>query len=527
MKRSPAILLVLTAAFSLATLAPRAQTARPADHAAVDRLALTPPMGWYPWNEFGQEPQNETLIRQIADALVKSGMKDAGYSYVGPDEGICFSRGADGQLTPNLARYPSGLRGLGDEIHGLGLKYALYTDAGTLTCSKAMPGTRGHEIEDMPSFAAWRADYLKIDWCNTKGQDIVGTYTALGKAQRAAGRPIVHSLCSWGDGEPWKWAAAIGHMWRTTGDICGPGRANWAEALKIASLNEKLHEAAGPGHWNDPDMMIAGMDGLTDTENRSFFSLWCMMAAPLMAGNDLRRMTDATVRVLTNLEAIAINQDPLGVQGRIVRRDGAAEIWAAKPLVDGSRAVLVFNKGNAPATVNVTWADAGFPDGSTLFVRDVWDHKTTGPRRDAIAVTVAPDGASFLRVSKTNRFPIPPIIVADKYRVVLRAEGASTSTLSGAITVLNAGSDELPAWKVAPGLPAWLTVTVTRHGRSQTLTNTVSTAGLATGSYHAVVRADNVEPVSGKPMSALYYDVDVEVTGRGSRKTDGGKEEPQ
>jgi hypothetical protein len=160
-------------------------------------------------------------------------------------------------------------------------------------------------------------------------------------------------------------------------------------------------------------------------------------------------------------------------------------------------------------------------------VRDVWDHKTTGPRRDAIAVTVAPDGASFLRVSKTNRFPIPPIIVADKYRVVLRAEGASISTLSGAITVLNAGNDELPAWKVAPGLPAWLTVTVTRHGRSQTLTNTVSTAGFATGSYHAVVRADNVEPVSGKPMSALYYDVDVEVTGRGSRKTDGGKEEPQ
>ncbi|MGE5358697.1 MAG: glycoside hydrolase family 27 protein [Bacteroidales bacterium] len=523
MRPSPAILVTLATSLSLAALAPRAQTLGPADHAAVDHLALTPPMGWYPWNEFGQEPQNETLIREIADALVKSGMKDAGYAYVGPDEGICFSRGADGRLTPNLARYPSGLRGLGDYIHGLGLKYALYTDAGTRTCSKAMPGTKGHETEDMASFAAWRADYVKIDWCNTEGQDIVKTYTALSRAQRAAGRPIIHSLCSWGDGEPWKWAASIGHMWRTTGDICGPGHADWSEAIKIAGLNEKLYGAAGPGHWNDPDMMIAGMDGLSDTQNRSFFSLWCMMAAPLMAGNDLRRMTDATARVLTNQEAIAINQDPLGVQGRIVRMDGAVEIWAAKPLFDGSRAVLVFNKGKAPATIKVTWEDAGFPDAAALFVRDLWDHKTTGPHGGGIPVTVAPDGASFLRVSKSERFAIPPIIVADTYRIVLHTEGESGKTLSGAITVRNAGSDELPTWKVASGLPAWLTVTVARNGKTQTLTNTVSTAGLPKGSYHAVVRADTIEPVSGKPLSALYYDVDVEVTSAGHRDTNGGK----
>ena len=185
-------------------------------HAEVDGLALTPPMGWYPWNMFGEEPQNEKLIREIADALVASGMKDAGYAYVGPDEGICFSRGADGKLTPNLERYPSGLRGLGDYIHARASSTRSTPTPGSKTCSAAMPGTKDHEFEDMRSFAEWRADYIKIDWCNTEGQDIVDPYSLLGEAQRAAGRPVVHSLCSWGDGYPWNWAGAIGHMWRTT-----------------------------------------------------------------------------------------------------------------------------------------------------------------------------------------------------------------------------------------------------------------------------------------------------------------------
>ena len=267
---------------------------RPASiHAASDGLAMTPPMGWYPWNAFGEGPQNEKLIKETVDVLVSSGMKDAGYAYVGPDEGICFSRDAGGQLQSNLARYPSGMRGLGDYIHKQGLKYALYTDAGTRTCSKAMPGAKDHENEDMATFAQWRADYVKIDWCNTQGQDIVKTYTKLRDAQRAAGRPIVHSLCSWGQGQPWEWAAAVGHLWRTTIDICGPGQADWARAMKVAAANEKLYAYAGPGHWNDPDMMIVGMGGLSESQNRSFFSLWCVMAAPLIAGNDLRNMTPA------------------------------------------------------------------------------------------------------------------------------------------------------------------------------------------------------------------------------------------
>jgi len=502
-------------------LAPRsgAQDQPSAVEAGNNHLALTPPMGWYPWNEFGQDPQNEKLIKEMVDALVSSGLKEAGYTYIGPDEGICFSRDRSGKLTSNLERYPSGLRGLGDYIHRKGLKYALYTDAGTHTCSDAMPGTKDHEYEDMAAFAAWRADYLKVDWCNTQGQDVARTYATLRDALHAAGRPIVYSLCSWGEGEPWKWAASVGNLWRTTGDICSPGKADWDNAMKIVAANEKLYEAAGPGHWNDPDMMIAGMDGLSEAQNRSFFSLWCMMAAPLMAGNDLRKMPLSTVQILTNQEAIGINQDPLGIPGRIVRRDGQVEIWAGKRLFDGSQGVLVFNPGATSAQVQVAWPDLGLVESEELYVRNLWTHQSTGPHKAGISVVVAPNDVVLLRIAKTNAFPVPPIIVADTYLVSLRASGSSAQKLKGMVTVKTNGSDELPLWKVQPGLPPWLSVAVTRNGKSQTLTNTASTAGLKQGLYHALVRADNVEPVSRRPMSALYYDVDLEIVGTSSGGT--------
>ncbi len=479
-----------------------------------DGLALTPPMGWYPWNTFGQEPQNETLVKEIADALVASGMKGAGYAYVGPDEGICFYRDDGGKLTTNLKRYPSGLRGLGDDIHAKGLKYALYTDAGSRTCSTAMPGTKGHEFDDMKSFAEWRADYVKIDWCNTEGMEPMPAYALLHKAQLAAGRPIVHSLCSWGDGSPWLWAAPVGHLWRTTSDICEPGKAEWGLAMKMAFANEKLYPWAGPGHWNDPDMMIAGMPGLSEAQNRSFFSLWCMMAAPLMAGNDLRDMTKSTVDILTNLEAIGINQDPLGVQGHIIRRSGAVSLWAAKPLFDGSQAVLLYNQGTSREVVEIKLAEVGIDGKAVFYVRDLWAHVTGGPSTSpegTLSVSVPPNDVKMLRISKSDDFPLPPIIVADSYRVSVRAVGPTGRKLSGTITVTNKGSAELPLWKVKGNLPAWLTVSVTRDVKNQTFTNTIMTAGLKRGMYHAVVRADNIEPVSGKPMSAIYYDVDLEI----------------
>jgi len=532
MRRAPFLIMGIALALSFPTQAARAQSAPPKVRAAEDGLALTPPMGWYPWNEFGQGPQNEKLIKETVDALISSGMKDAGYVYVGPDEGICFSRGAYGKLTSNLERYPSGLRGLGDYIHQRGLKYALYTDAGARTCSKAMPGTEDHEFDDMAAFAAWRADYLKVDWCNTQGlaqhspaahnvapdkQDVAAAYAKLRDAQQAAGRPIIFSLCSWGVGEPWEWGASVGHLWRTTGDICSPGKANWSTAMKNAAANEKLYAAAGPGHWNDPDMLITGMDGMSEIQNRSFFSLWCMMAAPLIAGNDLRKMTASTIEILTNREAIGIDQDPLGIQGHIVRREGLAEIWAGKRLFDGSQAVLVFNAGTAPAEVRVTWPDIGSTESAALYVRNLWTHRTTGPHRGGLTVTVPPSDVAMLRISKSRAFPVPPVIVADSYWLSFRVTASGPQKLTEAIKVKTNGSDELPLWKVRPGLPSWLTVVVTRHGNSQKLSNTVSTAVLAKGLYHAVVRADNIEPVSGLPISALYYDVDLEVAGGEAR----------
>ena len=478
--------------------------------ASQDGLAMTPPMGWYPWNEFGQEPQNEKLIKEIADAMVTSGMREAGYSYVGPDEGICFFRGADGQLATNLKRYPSGLRGLGDYIHNKGLKYALYTDAGTRTCSKAMPGTKGHELADMRKFAQWRCDYLKIDWCNTSGMDVAKAYTKLRKAQRAAGRPIMHSLCTWGKGKPWHWAAAVGHLWRTTGDICAPGRANWEKAAKIAMINQRLYQHAGPGHWNDPDMMITGMRGVSEAQNRGFFSLWCIMASPLLAGNDLRSMSKSTIEILTNIEAIAVNQDPLGKQGHVVRTDGKVSIWAGKPLFDGSQAVLAFNQAAAPADVRIRWADVGLNDKAELYARNLWAHKTTGPHAGGLSVRVAPNDVAIFRISKNRAFPIPPIIWADSYQVTFRGGDAMTARgLSKAIKITNRGTHALGAWKVTSKLPDWLNVTVVKGDHVQTVTCTASTAGLERGLYHVLVRLDNKDPVSGRALSAFYFDVDL------------------
>jgi alpha-galactosidase len=504
-------LLLAVAAAGIFALAPVAQEPAPAIRAGFDGLGLTPPMGWYPWNMFGEDPQTEALIKEIADAMVTSGLRDAGYAYVGPDEGICFSRGADGRLTPNLARYPSGLRGLGDYIHSLGLKYALYTDAGTRTCSGAMPGTRGREVEDMRAFADWRADYIKIDWCNTEGQDIVQSYAALDAAQRAVGRPLVHSLCSWGEGSPWLWAARFGHLWRTTSDICAPGRADWELALRVAFANERLSAHAGPGRWNDPDMMIVGMPGLSDAQNRSLFSLWCVMAAPLIAGNDLRTMTPETAAILTNPEAIAIDQDPFGVQGRILWTDGNVSIWGGKRLFDGSQAVLVFNRSRHPADARIDWKDLGIDPAARCFVRNLWTRRTQGPLTGGLSVGIAPDDVVFLRIAPSDDFPRPPVLWADSYRVALRAESRSPRTLTGSIKVTNGGSAELPFWTIGGGLPRWLSVRVVKDGRSQVFVNTVATAGLKKGLYHALVRADNVEPVSGLPMTSLYYDVDLEV----------------
>jgi len=260
-------------------------------------------------------------------------------------------------------------------------------------------------------------------------------------------------------------------------------------------------------------MMVVGMPGLTEAQNRSLFSLWCLMAAPLMAGNDLRGMTKETVACLTNLEAIAVDQDPLGVQGHVVWNDGNVSLWAGKPLFDGSQAVLVFNQSRHAVDKRVAWTEIGQDVADRLFVRNVWTHVTSGPLEGGVSVNVAPDDAALLRVAKSADFPLPPILVADTYLLSFRAGAAGPKTLRGTVTITDKGSGDLPLWTVRGPLPEWLSVEVVKQARQQTFVNTVSTAGLKKGTYHALVRADNVEPRSGKPLTALYYDIDLVVLG--------------
>ena len=250
-------------------------------------------MGWNSWNKFGCNV-SEKLIRGTADALVASGMKDAGYEYVVIDDCWQVSRAADGSIVVDAERFPSGMKALADYVHSKGLKFGIYSDAGTKTCA-GRPGSKDHEAQDAKSYASWGVDYLKYDWCSSEGQDTRDSYMKMSQALRATGRPIVFSLCEWGSTKPWTWAQGVGELWRATGDIqdcwdCGKSWGGMGVA-HIIDLMDGLYAYAGPGHWNDPDMLEVGNGGLNMTENRAHFSFWALFAAPLMAGNDLEAMS--------------------------------------------------------------------------------------------------------------------------------------------------------------------------------------------------------------------------------------------
>ncbi|PYV66188.1 MAG: alpha-galactosidase [Acidobacteria bacterium] len=369
-------------------------------------LALTPPMGWNTWNKFACNVSDE-LVRGMADAMVKSGMKDAGYQYVVIDDCWQVSRDANGTIVVDSQRFPNGMKAVADYVHSVGLKFGIYSDAGTMTCQKR-PAGLGHEYQDARTYASWGVDYLKYDWCNTlPGQDARSSYANIRQALDASGRPIVLSICEWGKAQPWLWGKEVGgNLWRTTDDIQDrwAGKKEWSPGnccnngmLDIVDANAELYSHAGPGHWNDPDMLEVGNGGMTTTEYRSHFSLWALMAAPLIAGNDLRSMTPEIHDILTNKEVIAIDQDPLGRQGRRVWKDGDLEIWS-KQLQDGSRAVILLNRGASSHDITMTWEQIGYPAHLGATVRDLWAHKNLGKFAEKYSAAVESHGLVMVTV---------------------------------------------------------------------------------------------------------------------------------
>jgi len=345
----------------------------------LDGLALTPPMGWNSWNKFGCDV-SEKLIREMADAMVASGMKDAGYEYLVIDDCWQVDRDAQGNIIADPERFPSGIKALADYVHSKGLKFGIYSCAGTQSCQKR-PGGRGYEFQDARQYAAWGVDYLKYDWCYHSSQNAEASYRLMRQALEKAGRPIVFSICEWGTNKPWLWAKGIGHLWRTTEDIqdMWAGKNDWGGMgwTNILDLQVGLECYAGPGHWNDPDMLEVGNGGMSVEEYRAHFSLWCILAAPLMAGNDLRNMSPEIRDILTNREVIAIDQDALGRQGHKVRDDGDFEVWS-KTLHDGSRAVALLNRSTAAKEIAVSWNEIGYPNHLKANVRDLWQKQDLG-----------------------------------------------------------------------------------------------------------------------------------------------------
>jgi alpha-galactosidase len=350
----------------------------PALHPVRDNgLARTPPMGWNSWNKFANRIDDAT-VRGIADAMASNGMRDAGYLYVNIDDTWEGQRDASGNIQPNR-KFPD-MKALADYVHSKGLRLGIYSSPGPDTC-EGYEGSYGHEAQDARTYAAWGIDYLKYDWCGAfkiyKDSEMQAVYQKMGDALLASGRDIVFSLCQYGLVDVWKWGPEVGgNLWRTAGDI----RDTWESMSRIGFSQDRFAPYARPGHWNDPDMLEIGNGHMTDTEYRTHMSLWSMLAAPLIAGNDVRTMSPAILDILTNREVIAIDQDKAGHQAKRVWQSGQLEIWS-RELEGGDTAVAVFNRAPADAKVTFRWADAGVSKTPSR-IRDLWchtDQKATGP----------------------------------------------------------------------------------------------------------------------------------------------------
>jgi alpha-galactosidase len=394
-------LLILVPSFSLSV----------ATAQSFEQQAPVPPMGWNSWNKFGCNV-SEALIKEMADAMVKNGMRDAGYKYIVIDDCWQVNRDSAGNIVADPARFPSGIKALADYVHSKGLQFGLYSCAGSATC-QGRPGSRGYQFQDARQYAAWGVDYLKYDWCNEEGQNAQAAYRTMHDALKECGRPIVFSICEWGDNKPWEWGKGVGHLWRTTADIrdCFDCSINWGGlgVLQILDKQVGLEEYAGPGHWNDPDMLEIGNGGQTITEYRAHFSLWCMLAAPLMAGNDLRSMDEDIRELLTNKEVIAVNQDTLGFQGFRFIDYGDLEIWV-KALSGGEAAFCFLNRSNQAVDLNFNWKKMGLyhfsieQNGFNLWknkyrVKDLWKHAEIGTTGENLVTRLAGHEALLVRLS--------------------------------------------------------------------------------------------------------------------------------
>lgn len=392
-KMKKRIFFVIVAAFLMSNLSAQ----------KFEKLALTPPMGWNSWNKYACDV-SEKLIMNMADAMVSGGMKDAGYEYIVIDDCWQVGRDKNGEIIVDKDRFPHGMKYLADYIHSKGLKFGIYSCAGTKTC-QGRPGGRGHEYQDARTYASWGVDYLKYDWCNTGTQDAKASYSTMRDALYAAGRPIVFSICEWGTSKPWEWAQNVGHLWRTTGDIVD----RWDAMIAIVDKEKDLAKYAGPGHWNDPDMLEVGNGGMTNEEYKTHFSLWCMLAAPLMAGNDLGNMTPEIKKILTNGELIAIDQDRLGKQGFCYRSTGDYEIWV-KELANHEKAICLLNRGDEAKDVQVDfkvlikasdnyWTSDPY-DLKNYTVRDLWAHKEVKTNQNPVYVKMQPHSVIVYRFIK-------------------------------------------------------------------------------------------------------------------------------
>lgn len=360
-----------------------------------ESLAATPPMGWNSWNKFACNI-SETLIRETADAMVASGMRDAGYLYLNLDDCWQTARDGNGRIVEDPELFPSGIAALAEYVHAKGLKFGLYTCAGTMTCQER-PGSYSYEQIDAQTYAEWGVDYIKVDWCFTDGMDSRERFRAMHEALSSVERPIVHSICNWGVDSPHIWGPEVGQLWRTTPDIADV----FGSAMANFRMTEGLSAYAWPGTWNDPDMLEVGNGGMTDKEYIAHMSLWAIIAAPLIAGNDVTSMSESTLDILLNPEVIAVNQDPSGLAGVRISDDA----WARPLTKPGLRAVVMFNSNyNVPQAREIRWEQLGLKAGKAQ-LRDVWNREDLGEYSDLFRVTLQPYETRMVLVQGSDVVP--------------------------------------------------------------------------------------------------------------------------